>query len=56
MKYFALMTVLETRRNCRRCKEQAVAWIYLADKTGKKNTSSREPVCRKHLAAERPNL
>lgn len=55
-KFFKMMAEQETRRTCSVCAEPAIAWIYCADKTGKKNLASRIPVCRTHLAAERPNL
>jgi hypothetical protein len=55
-KFFTMMVERETRRKCRRCEEQAVAWIFLVNQKGGKNKSSREPVCRKCLAAERANL
>ena len=55
-KFFKMMAEQETRRTCSECTEPAIAWIYRANQKGGKNLSSRVPVCRKHLVAERPNL
>lgn len=55
-KFFRTIREQETKRRCSRCKEPAVAWIFRADKRSAMNKSSREALCRKHLAEERPNL
>jgi hypothetical protein len=55
-KFFEAIAETATPRRCGRCSERSIAWIYRADKRGRKDRTSREAVCRGCLARETPNL
>ena len=55
-KYFEMFRGHETARRCSSCARSAVAWLFTSARSGEKDKSSRRPVCREHLAAERPNI
>lgn len=61
-KFFETIPEGATRRTCQRSHgvgvgaRPAVAWLYKADRSGRKNKTSREAVCRECLAGERGNL
>ena len=54
--FFEKMADGSTPRKSRRCLAAAVAWLYKTELRGGKDKSSKIPVCRQCLAAQRQNL